>query len=262
MPVRVNRRQFLRLAIAAGVTTLGSASLYARLIEPHQLTVRNVRIGKAPSVRFIQISDIHYRGDRSYLDAVVQRINALKPEFTCITGDFAESVESLGDALESLAGLNAPVFAVPGNWEYRVRLPLRTIEQFCQASGGCFLRNKSVVFRDLAVAGLDDMSNGFPVPDAALRNLGGHKTLLLAHCPMSWTLLGAREVALTIAGHSHGGQVRLPLLGVLWLPRHVGKYVRGYYETSNGPLYVNAGIGTTLLPLRFLCRPEITVIEM
>jgi uncharacterized protein len=67
---------------------------------------------------------------------------------------------------------------------------------------------------------------------------------------------------LILAGHSHGGQVRLPFWGALIVPRGVGRYDLGYYKTAGGPLYVNAGIGTYRLPFRFNCRPEITLITI
>jgi hypothetical protein len=187
----------------------------------------------------------------------------------CITGDFTDQRQRLRETLEILSGLRAPVFGVPGNWDYWARLPMRELERFCAAGGGRFLVNRSVIHNDLIVAGLDDMANGYPSPEAALaraadldRDRTGRKVLLLAHCPMSVTLLGDRKVALTIAGHSHGGQMRVPFLPPLWLPRCVGEYVRGLYQTPQGPLYVNVGIGTTLLPMRFYCRPEIALIEV
>ncbi len=67
---------------------------------------------------------------------------------------------------------------------------------------------------------------------------------------------------LIMAGHSHGGQVRVPFFGPLFLPWGVGRYDLGRFETAGGPLYVNAGIGTYHLPLRFNCRPEITLVTM
>jgi hypothetical protein len=67
---------------------------------------------------------------------------------------------------------------------------------------------------------------------------------------------------LILAGHSHGGQVRLPFIGATLLPFWVDGYVRGWYDTPAGPLYVNVGLGTAALPLRFLCRPEIAVFDV
>jgi uncharacterized protein len=65
-----------------------------------------------------------------------------------------------------------------------------------------------------------------------------------------------------LAGHSHGGQIRLPVIGALFLPSRVGPYEMGLYQTQAGPLYVNPGIGTFLVPICLWCRPEITVVEL
>lgn len=65
-----------------------------------------------------------------------------------------------------------------------------------------------------------------------------------------------------MAGHSHGGQVRLPFYGAPILPWGVGRYDLGYFETKAGPRYVNAGIGTYYFPFRFNCRPELTLITL
>lgn len=65
-----------------------------------------------------------------------------------------------------------------------------------------------------------------------------------------------------LAGHSHGGQVRIPFWGALVLPNRVGLYDLGLFQTMIGPLYVNPGIGTFLLPVRSWCRPEISLIEL
>ena len=74
--------------------------------------------------------------------------------------------------------------------------------------------------------------------------------------------LPAESFDLILAGHSHGGQVRLPVFGPLLVPFGVEGYDAGLYDTPAGPLYVNVGIGTFMLPVRFWCRPELAVIEL
>lgn len=89
------------------------------------------------------------------------------------------------------------------------------------------------------------------------------RRVLLMHYPSVADHLGQRRFDLILAGHSHGGQVRLPFVGAVSLPRGVGQYDYGRYETSGGPLYVNAGIGTlSHFPFRFNCPPEITVVTI
>jgi predicted MPP superfamily phosphohydrolase len=249
---------------------------YAHFVETTWLKLTRLRIGAKPNARFAQITDLHYAGDRNYLVSVVRQVNQLGPDFVCITGDFTDRRKWLPEELEILSGLKVPIFGVPGNWDYWALLPFRELERFCASGGGAFLVNRSVVHNDLVIAGLDDMAEGHPSPTRALApalrsqvapagketQAGDRKTLLLAHCPMSVTLPGVRNVTLTIAGHSHGGQVRLPFLAPLWLPRCVGQFVRGLYRTPQGPLYVNVGVGTSALPMRFYCRPEIALIEV
>ena len=82
------------------------------------------------------------------------------------------------------------------------------------------------------------------------------------HYPEMASQLHEHRFDLILAGHSHGGQVRLPFLGALIVPHGVGPYDLGYYETPGGPLYVNAGIGTYRIPVRWNCRPEITVVTI
>jgi len=72
----------------------------------------------------------------------------------------------------------------------------------------------------------------------------------------------ASRVNLCLTGHTHGGQVRLPFLKPLWLPKGCGRFVEGWYEELGSCIYVNRGLGTSLLPVRFLCRPEITFITI
>jgi len=86
--------------------------------------------------------------------------------------------------------------------------------------------------------------------------------LLLTHYPNYVDSLAGLRFELILAGHSHGGQVRVPLLGPLALPSGVGRYHLGLYETPAGPLYVNPGLGTSYLPVRINCRPEITLVEI
>jgi len=86
-------------------------------------------------------------------------------------------------------------------------------------------------------------------------------TILLIHYPAYVNLLGQRY-KLILAGHSHGGQVRIPFFGPLLMPQNVDKYDAGLFNTEAGKLYVNSGIGYTMIPVRFNCRPEITVLNL
>ena len=106
---------------------------------------------------------------------------------------------------------------------------------------------------DLELVGFGRRSiHAFTTPQAA-------RQVLLMHYPQMANGLG-RRFDLILAGHSHGGQIRLPLVGAIILPKGVRPYEHGFYETPGGPLYVNAGIGTYRIPFRWNCRPELTLV--
>ena len=90
---------------------------------------------------------------------------------------------------------------------------------------------------------------------------GARRRLLLVHYPLFAERLGGEQFDLILAGHSHGGQVRLPWFGALVVPYDVGRYDLGPFDTPGGPLYVTSGIGTSVFPLRLGSRPEITVVD-
>ena len=112
----------------------------------------------------------------------------------------------------------------------------------------------------LFVAGVEDLKTGKPDVEKALNGTSG-VTILLTHSPDVFENV-PDSVNLTLAGHLHGGQVRLPIIGALFCPSKFGtKYASGYFEEGNKKMYVTTGIGTSKLPIRFLCTPEIVVIE-
>jgi predicted MPP superfamily phosphohydrolase len=86
--------------------------------------------------------------------------------------------------------------------------------------------------------------------------------VVLFHYPEWVEKLGQYRFDIALAGHSHGGQVRIPFFGPVITPSDIGRYDLGLFQTASGPLYVGAGLGWFHLKVRFNCRPEITVIEI
>lgn len=230
----------------------------AFLLEPEWIKVRRVSLAERPTVRIAHITDTHFRGDVEYLGRAVQLLNRLEPDIVCFTGDLIEDAAHLPDALRVLGAIDVPLFGVPGNWDYRHGSHFETIAQSFESTGGAWLANRSVHVRPLGLTltGIDDES-GFP--DGAPAE---EKHVLLTHFPAVAGGMTGRWFDLMLAGHSHGGQCRVPLFGAVILPKHVGRYQRGLYHTPAGPLYVNPGLGTWLFPVRFACRPEITLFEI
>ena len=124
-------------------------------------------------------------------------------------------------------------------------------------TGGAWLQNKVIPLERIGVTiiGVDRMPVAFS-PESK------HTNVVLVHYPEWADQLGPFRYDLILAGHSHGGQVRIPFYGALVVPFSTGKYEVGMFETKSGPLYVNPGIGYFYMNVRFNCRPEITVFEI
>lgn len=247
------RRNAIRVIV---YTSPVAALLYAFLIEPHWLAVREVDLADKPSLRIVLISDLHHKGDRAYLERVVQKINELAPDFVCFTGDLIEDSAYLEETLDVLKGIKLPLYGVPGNHEFWSHSRFDLVEEAFKSTGGAWLDNEVLEILDGRVTLIGVADNKIPEVPQDARG----KRILLAHHPDIIEKLEGQHFDAIFSGHSHGGQVRLPFWGAIIVPPHTGKHDRGLFETPSGPHYVNPGIGTWYKRVRFLCRPEITVI--
>jgi hypothetical protein len=228
-------------------------------LEPTWLKVRKIRLGTTPPThRLVHFTDLHHKGDRRYLDSVVRRINALKPDLVCFTGDLVEESSHLAEALTALRGIQAPLYGVPGNHDYWAGVDLAEVAQAFAATGGRWLMDEKVLTRD----GKVHLIGATCLKEPDVTSLPGHRNLLLIHYPAWVERLAGVSLDLILAGHSHGGQVRLPFLGAVLIPGGIGRYDLGLFQTPAGPLFVGAGVGWFYLKARFNCRPEITLIEL
>jgi len=233
----------------------------AKWVEPTWLRVRRVRLSKAKPVhRFVHCTDIHHKGDRAYFESVVRKINAQSPEFVCFTGDLIEEARYLPEALEFIGRIKAPVYGVPGNHDFWSRAPFADISKAFTATGGTWLMDRTVTTPDgkFSIVGATCRSSR----QAPLAPVPLTRSIFLMHYPAWVKKLGDAKYDLLLAGHSHGGQVRLPFFGPVHVPFGVEEYDMGLFHTTRGPLYVNPGIGWFPVPIRFNCRPEITVFEV
>ncbi len=255
---RFSRRRFLLTSFLAGA---GALAADARLLEPTWLKTRRINLAQGkPAHRFVHFTDLHYKGDRSTAAHLVERINALSPDFVCFTGDLIEEPDFLSDALEFISQIKSPVYAVPGNHDYWSRASFADFEKGFQATGGGWLmdRQQEIAGGKINLIGLSCSSYA----EATAPVQTGIKNILLLHYPAWVKKFGGQKFDLMLAGHSHGGQVRIPFYGPVMLPFAVDEYDLGMFQTAAGPVYVNPGIGWFPVPIRFNCRPEITVFEI
>lgn len=278
-----SRRNFLK---AAGAVVLGGVVMgmggwiYITKIEPEWLEITSLKV-QIPRLspafagfRIAQCSDIHLSQSLTVdeFSEACQTILQQKPDAVLITGDFVDDRVSLrrwGDEMgKILAGLTAqvPVLAVLGNHDYRVGAS--QIRSLLQEAGVRLLINESERLERggaaLHIAGVDDPWRGRPDLNGVLEKIpDGEAVVLMAHEP-DYAVAAARtkRVDLQLSGHSHGGQVVLPLVGPPVLPHLGKKFPSGRYSVGSLIQYTNRGLGTTSPHLRLNCRPEITVFEL
>jgi hypothetical protein len=265
---------------AAGTALLCAAgAVYAREVEPRWIEVKTVELllpRLAPEFdgyRIVQFGDLHLDDwpDPARLARVIKTVNRQRPDLVAITGDLAShsarrlDAEGLVGNLKKLLARDG-VVAVLGNHDYITGAPL--IRRCLRDGGVTELTNAFLTLRrrgvELHVAGVDDLMEGCCRLDLVLRDLPGRgATILLAHEPdFADASAATGRFDLQLSGHSHGGQIRVPFLRRLALPPFSQRYIAGLHRVRGMALYTNRGLGTIHLRLRFLCRPEITVLTL
>jgi predicted MPP superfamily phosphohydrolase len=225
-----------------------------------------------PPLRFALLSDLHVRRPSPEHDRLVCGLNARRLDFIFLAGDYVGGREGNWDALSQLLSrlrCRHGVYACRGNREVKYDAPrLAQLRELFSAAGARLLVNESVMVEaasgNVRVAGVDDLVRGWPDFRATVRGAdGADYSVLLAHAPLAARLLPAEaEVDLVLSGHTHGGQIRLPGLWRLMLPRCCGRLTDGFYEVDGRQLYVSRGFGTVgLVRARFRCPAEVTVFE-
>jgi uncharacterized protein len=273
-------RRASRRRVAGASSLLGVCGLlYAREVETRRVEVNPVTLTLprlAPEFdgyRLVQIGDLHLddwtKPER--LRVITEKVNEQRPDLVVITGDFASySAEQL-DAqrlIEALRALRARdgCVAILGNHDYLTDVKL--VRRCIRESGVTELINDVRTLKrgdaTLHVAGIDDVMEGQSRLDLVLEKLPeSGAAILLAHEPDFADVSAATgRFDLQLSGHSHGGQIGVPLLRRLVLPPFSQRYIRGLYEVVGMILYTNRGLGFVHLRLRFLCRPEITVFTL
>jgi len=269
------------LAAGAGVLGLGADAI---LVDPNfPVVIRHqISLERWPQAldgfTIALISDFHYDPIFSVhpIRAAIGMLNDLRPDLIALTGDFV-SVPWIGNHAKAAAAaepcarllsqLKAPhgLWAVLGNHDCFTD-PER-VTSALEAEKIPVLVNQSVpIERNGArfwLAGVDDvMAKGADLDQTLRKVPKDEAVVLMAHEPDYADDVARYPVDLQLSGHSHGGQVRVPLVGPLYLPDLARKYVWGLYKIGGLTLYTNAGLGTVEIPVRFDCAPEITLLTM
>ena len=290
-PPAPGRRRFLGragLAVLGGGACLGA---YSVLVEPRRLLVRRLDLPLRglprglEGLKVVHLTDLHlgWYTPASFLEQVVEQANALEPDLVLLTGDYVhgapEFVAQVCALLGRLRG-RAGVVGVMGNHDHWVGADvsraglrgagIRLLENGHIWLGVGGLSGARPAGGGLCLAGLEDPWEGRPDLEVALRGVpGDDPRLVLCHNPDFAESASARasggvsRVDLMLCGHTHGGQVRLPLLGTPIVPSRYGdRYARGMVKGPAFPVHVSAGVGTTILPVRLGVPPEMTLFTL
>jgi hypothetical protein len=277
----LTRRNFLLGSAAAA----GGLALYSGEFARHEISIVRCELalaklpGALRNYRIAQISDIHYDEytEPSFVRRVVGQVNQLAPDLVLLTGDYISNTplgrefayQAMHRCAEVLRELACPLrFAVMGNHDSILGAP--TIRPILAAVGIPLLVNQHVAIeragQRLWLCGIHDPVTHIPDLESAIPEKPDGPVLLMSHGPDYADNVLAHPrgplVDLMLAGHSHGGQVRLPIVGALHLVDGGRKYVQGLFRLGQMQLYVNRGIGTVGLPFRLNCPPEITLFTL
>lgn len=230
-------------------------------------------------VRITLISDLHERSFGKNNRRLIEKIESTQPDIIVIAGDTADVFGKVGGAYEPLFKALpkiAPTFMVLGNHEYSARRDMEI--------SGMAKNNGITVLDDMCaeinvrgdvinIIGLSDYYREnvisqtlaerldlVPVPDFLHRY-----NILVSHRPTELEEIAQRGIDLMLCGHTHGGQMRIPILGGVFTPcshKLFPKYDMGFFGIKKMNLIISAGLGTSTVPLRFCNRPEIAVIDL
>ena len=293
--VRRARKLKLALSRAMAEAVVNSPSVeraYSRVNGPARVHFTHIILpvaGLPPSLdglRVAQITDVHHGPwlPAEYIAAIMQQVNATKPDLVLLTGDYViNSPRYVEPVARAFATLHARigVFAVLGNhdwWEGapRMRAALESAgitlidnrHEVVSPEGSLITSRRADNPVGLAVAGVGDYWEDRVSADDALGGLPeAMPRLLLSHNPDvaedAAFLAAGHRVDLMISGHTHGGQVRIPRLGTPVIPSlYGGKYASGWVNGPAFPVYVNNGIGTSGVPLRYKAPAEVTLFDL
>ncbi|WP_138415131.1 metallophosphoesterase [Aquibacillus sediminis] len=280
----MNRRSFLK-HIATSTLALfglsGGTYFYAKEIEPRLLTVHTETIvsPKIPkefdAFKIAQFSDTHigFHYSLDQFEQLVIKLNEQKPDLVVFTGDLVDAPDTYKwnkRLIRILSTIQAPYgkFWIYGNHDHG-GYGTDIVKEVMDKSDFTLLQNSHTTIKkdnaSFLLIGLDDVMLGKPDVRAATKQTNNDLfSLLLVHEPDYADVVQNYPVDVQLSGHSHGGQVQIPFFGHVYTPTYAQKYVEHNYKIGPHPLYlyVSRGIGTTRLPYRFLCKPEITMFEL
>ncbi|MBN2343161.1 MAG: metallophosphoesterase [Deltaproteobacteria bacterium] len=271
--LNVSRRRFIRAGLS-GAVLLGCYPLFVErnivLVNEYRIPVRHLpRLFNG--YRIAHLTDLHYGAlvSAGFIDGVIQRTNALKPDLVCLTGDYVHArnttaeIDEVWPLLQKLSARDG-VTAVLGNHDHWADTE-RSLQWMHRSGFGIRHAGRAVIRGNerLMLGGAGDFYEDIQGIDRAFaRSDDADCRVLLAHNPDTIDTSFHTRVDLTLCGHTHGGQVKIPFGPAPILPVRNKAYTEGLIRTPKTQLFISRGIGWAVLPLRFNCYPEIALLRL
>lgn len=267
--------------------------LYSRYIGTSGLMVKEYKVKSNDitdnfyGLKIVHISDIHYGRtvNKKELNSLVDKINLLKPDVVVLSGDLIDRSTSLNqknidDITNALKKINATLskYAIMGNHDYKFSKWPIIIENsgFIDLDDNYDLiykgTNEPILITGVStnieiktamktkMKKVNDYLATFTTKESQV--MAPKYQILIIHEPDYIDKIDIKNYDLILAGHSHNGQVRLPLMGAIMLPEGAKKYYEPYYKIGNTDLYISSGVGTSVLNFRFMNRPSINLYRL
>ena len=261
--------------------------IYAFFIEPFLIQVRkiDIRIPKLPpqmdGFTICHLSDIHSTGYGILEKLIKRKLGSISADICVITGDLVQRLDASDCFKRVFESFNPAygIYAIPGNGEHKWKVDIKALAGKLLDAEIRLMVNSNLLFDvngcRMCIIGVDDPFMAYDDVKLAYNGCSDSDfELLLAHSPDVLANIGEYRPGLILSGHTHGGQVRLPFIGALWLHcRYPYGISDGFYgsdeisartgKSMDGiGMYVSRGLGASIIHARFLCRPEITVLTL
>lgn len=260
----LSRRAF----IIGGLGTLAYLyfDLHSVAVKQYTMTVPDLP-REFEGFTILHLTDLHSKEYGANQKHLLELINQQSFDMVAITGDFVDKRDqSVHPALSLIDGLiSKPVFFVPGNHEWSTDFRIRSA---LVDHGAKILLNANFKYikgnSHIWIVGVDDPYSRRDNLNKALSGVDSQPKVLLAHAPNIFQKAIQADVNLALVGHTHGGQVRLPLIGAIVAPGqgYFPKYDYGQFVANNTNMIINCGLGESVLPIRFYNRPEIVLVKL
>jgi predicted MPP superfamily phosphohydrolase len=270
----VSRRRFLQTASLFSLSSLSPHSSAYQLVASEEIEISNhtIRIKNLPTtfdgLKLVHLTDIHHSKFVSFKDVsrMVELSNLQDPDVVLLTGDYITwSRKFIAPVAEALRGLKSRlgVYAVLGNHD--VRVDADQVTQALKKAQIKVLRNASARIDlkgdSLWIGGVDEYMYGQSDIRKAMSNVPrSQPRILLAHNPEILDEAASHRVDFVLAGHTHGGQIKIPYMRSLNIVTQPGREIlEGFVRNGRTQMYISRGLGKVVVPVRILCPPEIPV---